>query len=392
MAIAHPPSIFVSSTCYDLTQLRQDLRLFLESLGMIPLLSDFNSFPVNPNLGAIENCLAGVKEKANIFVLVIGGRYGSQTGTGKSITNMEYLEAKAKGIPCYVFVQKPVLTALAIWRKNRSGDFSEIVDSPHLFEFVESLLDPKENWVFPFESAQDIIETLRKQLAYLFMDSLEIRGRVIGSGLPEALRDLSGAALLLIVQKPFAWEYRLFSQVLCDEMSRLVSLKKDLDYGLVFGRAVRLHNFVEITDWVQAKFGELIAFAESAKKLVETAFVEAVGAPGEPGNAEEIVYVGKRLAEVYRSVLEWTVEFRHTQVDESFSRILEITSRMSSNVIKEMEGFSTILQQQLSDAIRKYENTKEPQSIKINVTLTCPDMSELEFELRRIAESLGIDY
>lgn len=246
MSITHPPSVFVSSTCYDLAQVRLDLRSFFESLGMVPVLSEFSSFPVDPNLGAIENCLAGVKETADIFVLVVGGRYGSGTHNGKSVTNLEYLEAKAKGIPRYVFVQESILTTLPIWQKNRSSDFSGIVDSPKLFEFVESLRDPKENWVFPFDSAQDIIGTLRTQLAYLFMDALTIRAKVLRAGLSDTLQDLSGAALLLAVQKPANWEYRLFSRVLCDEISQVASIKKDLTYGLVLGKAVRLGDPAEL--------------------------------------------------------------------------------------------------------------------------------------------------
>jgi hypothetical protein len=69
---------------------------------------------------------------------------------------MEYIEAKARGIPRYVFVQKGVLSALPIWQRNPTADFSGVVDSPKLFEFVDSLRDPKEGWVFPFESAQDM--------------------------------------------------------------------------------------------------------------------------------------------------------------------------------------------------------------------------------------------
>jgi hypothetical protein len=213
MSMDHFPSVFVSSTCYDLAQVRKDLGSFIESRSMLPILSESSSFPVNPGLGAIENCLTVVKERADIFVLVVGGRYGSKTENEKSVTNLEYMEAKLKGIPCYVFVQKPILTVFSVWQKNRSGDYTEFVDSPKLFEFVESLYDPKDkNWVFPFESAQDIIDTLSKQLAYLFMDALTIRAKVQRGGSSEALlQDISGAALLLTVQKPFAWEYKLFS-------------------------------------------------------------------------------------------------------------------------------------------------------------------------------------
>jgi hypothetical protein len=165
MAIAHYPSVFISSTCFDLAQVRKDLRAFIEAIGMTATMSEYNSFPVDPNLDAVGNCLGRVKDSADIFVLLVGGRYGSATETGKSVTNLEYTEAKAKGIPRYVFVDKRILTTLSIWEKSPSADFSGIVDSPKLFEFVKSVRDPKENWVFPFESAQDVIDTLRNQLS-----------------------------------------------------------------------------------------------------------------------------------------------------------------------------------------------------------------------------------
>lgn len=384
MSIGHPPSVFVSSTCYDLAQIRRDLREFIVSLGMNPVLSEFSSFPVDPNLNALGNCLAAVKNNADIFVLVVGGRYGSQTKTGKSVTNLEYLEARAKGIPRYVFVQKPILTALSIWKKNQSGDFSDVVDSPKLFEFVESLRDPKENWIFPFESAQEISETLRSQLAYLFMDALAIRAKVIQSDLPETLQELSGAALMLAIQKPYAWEGLLFSQVLSDEMSRFAIFKKDLDYGLALGHVEKLNGIVDICNWAKLKMSEIVSFVQSSEKIVDVALNKAVGAPGEPGDVEEIVYTGKRLAQVYRRLLEWTSEFNHVEVDDNFNRLIKLLSKVSCNMITEFEQFASKVQRQLSNAVRRYEETKEPQSLEIFLSVTCPDMSDLHDEIRRI--------
>jgi len=144
MPKGYAPSVYVSSTCYDLSQVRADIRTFLESLGLEPILSEFNSFPINPESGTIENCTEIVKQRADILVLIIGGRYGSQAPIGKSVTNLEYLQARAKGIPIYVFVLKSILNILPAWKKNMNGNFEEIVDSPKLFEFVESLKDSKE--------------------------------------------------------------------------------------------------------------------------------------------------------------------------------------------------------------------------------------------------------
>ena len=83
----------VSSTFYDLRQIRADLTEFIvDELGYEPLLSELNSFPVDPDATTIENCRRRVEEHADILILVVGGRYGSiDADTAKSITNIEYL-------------------------------------------------------------------------------------------------------------------------------------------------------------------------------------------------------------------------------------------------------------------------------------------------------------
>ena len=166
------PALFVSSTCYDLKQVRTDLKSFAESLGLEPLLSEYDSFPVNPDLGTADNCLSVVNTKADLFLLIVGGRYGSTTADDKSVTNLEYLAARSKGIPVYAFVLRSILDTLPVWKDNRSGNFNAVADSPKLFEFVESLRDSGAAWVFPFDTAQSIFAVLRTQLAYLFMDAL----------------------------------------------------------------------------------------------------------------------------------------------------------------------------------------------------------------------------
>lgn len=86
---------------------------------------------------------------------------------------MEYLKARAKSIPIYAFVDKKILNILPFWRDNPTGNFQPTVDTPKLFEFVDTFRSYDGIWSFGFETAQDIIDTLRAQLGYLFCDSLE---------------------------------------------------------------------------------------------------------------------------------------------------------------------------------------------------------------------------
>ncbi len=380
------PSVFVSSTCYDLAPIRHDLHCFIESLGMNPIMSEFNSFPIVPDLDTVANCLKVVKEQADIFVLIIGGRYGQKTEAGKSVTNLEYLEAKAKGIPRYVFIRKEILSAVAIWQKNPSQDFLGIVDSPDIFKFVQSLLDPKENWVFSFESSQEIKGILLKQLAYLFKDALDIRTKVIRTGDPGILQDISGIALTLAIQKPFAWEYRFFSQLISDEVGRLSFLKKDLDYGIFIGSGIYLNDLDAFVDWIRKKMGEISSFVGALDKIINTGFPEAIGPPGVSGDVAKIIYVAQRFGDVYRRLLEWSIEFGQVQAEDNFKSVLNIVARASKNVIVEIEDFSQTLQQQINLAISQYERTKEPQSFTVCLRLTCPDMADLSVELHRLTD------
>ena len=165
-------NIFVSSTCYDLSQVRTDISDFIKNSGHNPILSEFENFPISPDLTTIENCIKIVKENADILVLIVGSRYGNVIENGKSITNNEFLTAKQKGIPIFCFIEKNVLTALTFWEANKTADFSKIVDNTQIFEFILDIRNNSKIWTFPFEKAQEIISTLKIQLSYLFKNSL----------------------------------------------------------------------------------------------------------------------------------------------------------------------------------------------------------------------------
>ncbi len=84
MPKGYAPTAFVSSTCYDLSQVRADLKDFLSDLGFEPLLSEISSFPVNPHSTTIENCVNAVKERADIFVLLLPNKWVILDGFNKN--------------------------------------------------------------------------------------------------------------------------------------------------------------------------------------------------------------------------------------------------------------------------------------------------------------------
>ena len=141
-------NIFVSSTCYDLSQIRTDLHESICNLGYTPVLSEFANFPINPSVNTVENCIEVVNSSADIFVLILGNRYGYQLGSGKSITNLEFLAAKGKNIPIYVFMNKKLINILPVYLNNKSSDYSNFVDNTEIFEFANEIRNNSGLWSF----------------------------------------------------------------------------------------------------------------------------------------------------------------------------------------------------------------------------------------------------
>ena len=367
-------SLFVSSTCYDLSQVRADLRDFSKTMGIDPILSEFDTFPVNPSQNTLHNCLEAVRSRADIFLLIVGGRYGSITETGKSITNLEFSEANAKGIPKYVFVKEDILSSLSIWKNNPEADFSSVVDTPKLFEFVSSLRDSGEIWVYPFSSAQDIVSTLRKQLSYLFSESLDLRKKFYESDVD--LTHLEPKSLRLAIEKPKGWEWLLFAQVLKDQMERYSSKRLDSELGISFGEPIVLDEIHDVTLWVSSRFTWISATIEQLSNALNTGFIKAVGEPGETGDIQRIVHLATRIGEGYEQLLEWKLQFLRVSVDEEFKRLVSLTSKISTNAINEMEEFTSHLYYKIDGYISKRDTYSEGTAITITLTMTIPETSE----------------
>ncbi len=93
--------VFVSSTSVDLREHRNAVRDAILTLGLHPIMMEH--FPAM-DAGALEVCRQKVHE-ADLFVGVYAHRYGYiPQGAAQSITEMEYDWARARDIPCYVYV------------------------------------------------------------------------------------------------------------------------------------------------------------------------------------------------------------------------------------------------------------------------------------------------
>jgi len=180
------PRIFVSSTYYDLKHVRSSLENFVESLGFDVVLSEKGDIAFTPDTPLDESCYREVGH-ADVFVLIVGGRYGSEKSEGKdglpkalsdrydSITKQEYGAAVEKDIPVYILIEKAVYSDFETYLRNKDNKSINYahVDSINIFRLIEEILaQPRNNPVQQFDRYAEIETWLREQWAGLFRELL----------------------------------------------------------------------------------------------------------------------------------------------------------------------------------------------------------------------------
>lgn len=391
MSLGRKPTAFVSSTCYDLKQVRDDIRAFFQDqLGYDVLLSEYDSFPLDPRAGTVDNCLRVVDERADIFVLIVGCRYGYVTETGHSVTNMEYLRAKAKGIPIYAFVDKKILSILPLWRDNPDGNFQSTVDTPKLFEFVDTFRRNDGIWSFGFETAQDIISTLKAQLSYLFSDCLLLKKKATPKIMSSKVAMLDGYSFQLALMCPAGWEYKLFAQVLSAGLNELIDRRRDFNFGITLAPSRQLQSIAEVIDYITLKMNQLQRAIDAVSVLIHKTLPEAFGEPGVAGDADYIIYSANRLIDVYSSIIDWSLDFSTIVTEDDFSGIVTSFSKMCEVTLCDIERFSEECCEKLLSIPDAISESSEPMSINLTLSLSSPDTDGFYRELNALLTKLGI--
>jgi len=171
------PRIFISSTYYDLRNIRSDLEKYIIDRNYEPVLNERGHIPYQTVEKLEEYCYREIAN-CNILISIIGGRYGTLSQhEGNSITQKEFKTAIDQGKQIYIFVEKSVLNEYRTYEKNKhlidQINFSSVED-PKVFKFLEEIFSlPLNNQYTTFESSQDIINYLQEQWASLFHSLLQ---------------------------------------------------------------------------------------------------------------------------------------------------------------------------------------------------------------------------
>lgn len=166
-------TVFVSSTCYDLIDVRAELEAELRDLGLTPVMSDRPSaeFAVTPDANSIESCLANVR-RCDAVVVILSQRYGPSLKKAGypdvSATHLEYLAAREANKPIHMYVRDRLEADFGLWKRNaeRAINLSWVKAGD---EAIFGLLD---------DHRRLVADAKRSNWFWVFRDSRELRSRI----------------------------------------------------------------------------------------------------------------------------------------------------------------------------------------------------------------------
>ena len=283
-------------------------------------------------------------------------------------------------MPVYVFVRKDVLAQLRVWKANPEANYSGIVDTPRVFEFIDSFHGGGEIWTFEFATAEDIVNTLCNQFAYLVQDALELRQ--LARGQDPLLTELEGEALMLALRRDQCWDVRLFATVLEEELDRRATLRREIEHGLA-SKDVTFVDIVDLGSWAQDRLHEVQRLAQTASTILNNYLPQVCGEDAAPS---ELVDVARRLAQVWEDSARWTLRCRSVRVDERAERLVHLLANANARMLDELWEFGHTIIPRLDKAIKALA-AGGPSELDLVLTLTA-DVDELVEEMARLERKL----
>jgi hypothetical protein len=248
------PRIFISSTYYDLRQIRADLDRFIKDLGYDSVRNEQGNIPYGKEERLEEYCYKEI-EFCDILISIVGGKFGTSSAhDNSSISQMEIKTAINLNKPAYIFIEKNILAEYRTYLTNKDTKRVKYyyVDDSRIYEFIEFLDSlPKNNPIHPFETSEDITSFLKEQWAGLFQRFLQEQTRLIEINLIQGIQNTANTLNQLI---SFLTEEKKGKDVAIQDI--LLSNHPAMDrLKTLMGVKYRVYflNRSELNEWLKAR-------------------------------------------------------------------------------------------------------------------------------------------
>jgi hypothetical protein len=296
------------------------------------------------------------------------------------------LAARAKKIPTYVFVDRKIHKLLPKWRADKSGEaeFLNTVEDCRVFEFIEEVEEQHKVVVREFEEAAEIATALRSDIAHLALQGALWVKQAHDDREILILNQIRGLPLRIALEKPQGWQYRIFAELLIQEIEAKRELNTQRRLRIAYGEVVYIDEG-NLTNWFRCRAAELEflvrAFDRLTNEELRHIFSEASLDIG------SLAQVSHSFAVLYEEVLEWNLRVRRCIGKEGVSSFTEALEHLSDDIARKLETLGITIRQKVEEseqAIGRGESGR----IKVELPLEVPGIDQASRELKQLVQRL----
>lgn len=164
---------------------------------------------------------------------------------------------------------------------------------------------------------------------------------------PENKWEISENAARIISQRPWSWEYRLYAQVLADEIQENLE-KYSQNNSLVYSEIEQVLA-IAVPWWIEEKFTELTNLFDELLDFSKQIDDIAIKPSGHRRSELEIIELAKWLGEFHRTILIWIRLIKTTLTDSQYNDIVVGLTHIAIGMISDLEKSGPKILKEMDD-------------------------------------------
>jgi hypothetical protein len=196
----------------------------------------------------------------------------------------------------------------------------------------------------------------------------------------------------IVIDKPDGWEWRLTAELMRHLNKPLFRKIKDLRDGLYVKPQHRINN-ENVANWAREKIDEALKLVDPITGLLER-LNDSWGAPGEPGNSEEIYHITFLIKEYLEQVILYEEHIYFANVSQEYEKLHSLLRDTLGSQVEKISAIPDFLDESVALIGTNHGGTVgNPHNVRRDIIFNLPKgwSKDVSCELKRHERYLSND-
>ena len=203
------------------------------------------------------------------------------------------------------------------------------------------------------------------------------------------LESLTPKAKRLAAEKPKAWEYLLFFEVLSDELERRYKAAETAEVMSLTKPSERVAGDVsQAIGLLQTVLEDFTQMIRELEDLLNVSANAAFGPPGQAGDIEKIIRVAKEFAGVYERMLKCMYRLHQETFSGPAAKVAIENEKALRPILEKIRRFPAESVQQIENAFAQPNESGTPVTLNLRLQLNPGDMRDCIAAIEKLRQRI----